>query len=169
MQKMLEKTIKEMHSIFGDDRKRINHAMEVLKHSCAIYNGEFPGNNAGIIVELAAVLHDIGIKQAESRYNSTAPFYQHREGPPLAKKVLEKAGADPKTTARVLYIVGHHHYKSKIDGPDFQILWEADLIANLPEFPVFSGNYARFEKMVNYNLKTRTGREIALSLRDRPE
>ncbi|HBV97493.1 MAG: hypothetical protein JL50_08030 [Peptococcaceae bacterium BICA1-7] len=164
---MLEKTIKGMYSIFGDDHKRINHALEVLKHSLAIYNGEFPGNKARVIVELAAVLHDIGIKQALVRYKSAAPVFQHREGPPLAKKVLEEAGADPETTARVLYIVGNHHHRSKIDGPDFQALWEADLIANLPEFPVFSGNYARFEKMVNYNFKTRTGRAIALSLRER--
>lgn len=167
MQNMLEKTIKEMNSIFGDDVKRINHAMEVLKHSSAIYNGESPEDGTRIIVELAAVLHDIGIKQAESRYNSTAPVYQHREGPPLAKKVLEEAGVDEITASRVLYIIGNHHYRSKIDGPDFQILWEADLITNLPEFPVFSGNYAKFEKMVNFNFKTRTGREIALSLRKR--
>jgi hypothetical protein len=162
---MLDRTIAEMHSIFGDDRKRIHHALEVLRHASAICHGECPGESARAVVELAAVLHDIGIKEAESRYRSTAPVYQHREGPPIAGKVLKRVGVDEKTASRVLFIIGNHHYKSKIDGPDFRILWEADLITNLPEFPVFTGDYARFQKMVDYNFKTRTGREIALALR----
>lgn len=28
-------------------------------------------------------------------------------------------------------IIGNHHTPSKIDGPDFQIQWEADLLENL--------------------------------------
>lgn len=161
----LEKTVTEMKTIFGDDLRRIKHALEVLKHSLSICDGESPDGSVRSVVELAAVLHDIGIKQAELLYNSTAPVYQHREGPPIAKKVLEKVGVDNKTTARILFIIGNHHHKSKINGTDFQILWEADLLTNLPEFPVFAGDYNRFQKMVDLNFKTRTGKELALSMR----
>jgi ribosomal protein S18 len=32
---------------------------------------------------------------------------------------------------RISFIVGNHHTPEKIDGIDFQILWEADLIENM--------------------------------------
>jgi hypothetical protein len=36
-------------------------------------------------------------------------------------------------TDRVCHLVGHHHTYTKIDGIDFQILVEADLLVNIQE------------------------------------
>ncbi|MFZ5642619.1 MAG: phosphohydrolase [Bacillota bacterium] len=163
---MLDLVIAGMKSIFGDDSKRINHALEVLKHSLYICDREVQDNS--IIrntVAYTAILHDIGIRQAEAVYKSTAPVYQHREGPPLAKKILDKTGIDGETKWRILYIIGNHHLKSKIDGIDFQILWEADLITNLPDMPIFKADFSKYQKMVLNNFKTVTGKNLALSLR----
>ncbi|MFZ5631976.1 MAG: hypothetical protein ACOY40_03950 [Bacillota bacterium] len=94
-----------MKSAFGDDRRRIDHALNVLKYATTLCEAEFPGDRQlREVVELTAVLHDIGIKQAETKYNSAAPVYQHREGPPAARMILEKAGAGEKVVDRVCYI-----------------------------------------------------------------
>ena len=36
-----------------------------------------------------------------------------------------------KNIDRICFIIGNHHTPSKIDGLDFQIQWEADLLENL--------------------------------------
>ncbi|MDA3930432.1 MAG: hypothetical protein PF541_15900 [Prolixibacteraceae bacterium] len=41
-----------------------------------------------IVVDLASILHDIGIKEAELKYNSCNGHYQEIEGPPVARPLL---------------------------------------------------------------------------------
>lgn len=162
---MIKTIVGQMKNIFGDDHRRINHALAVLKNATFLWNAEFWSNNEmKKVVELAAVLHDIGIKQAEAKYNSAAPVYQHREGPPLARKVMEKAGINEAVIKRVCYIIGNHHLKSKIDGMDFQLVWEADLLVNLPDLAIMKSHYIRYKKMVLNNFKTKTGMRMALDL-----
>lgn len=154
-----------MKGVMGDDGRRISHALKVLDYASALCGAEFPGDpDLRRVVELAAVLHDIGIKEAEARYNSAAPVYQHREGPPIAGRILEEAGAGKEVTARVCHIIGNHHHRSRIDGNDFLLLWEADLLANLPDLPIIKSDYRQYEKMVLSNFKTTTGVRLALSL-----
>ena len=47
-----------------------------------------------------------------------------------AKEILKKVGYN-KNIDRICFIIGNHHTPSKIDGLDFQIQWEADLLENL--------------------------------------
>ncbi|MCL6478416.1 MAG: HD domain-containing protein [Peptococcaceae bacterium] len=165
---LLKTVVDLMKSTFGDDRRRVDHALNVLKYASALCEAEFQGNRQlKEVVELAAVLHDIGIKQAEMKYNSTAPAYQHREGPPIARIILKKAGAKEEVADRVCYIIGHHHLKSKIDGEDFQAVWEADLLVNLPDLAIFKSSYDRYKKMVQNNFRTNTGKSLALGLYNR--
>lgn len=162
---MINAVIEKMKELFGDDYRRIKHALDV--HNCATYicKSEHPDDSElKKVVELAAVLHDIGIKRAEALYRSSAPVYQHMEGPPLARDILEKTGAPEETIRRVCHIIGNHHHKTKIDGPDFQILWEADLLVNIPDFPVFKKDTEQFAKMVAVNFKTETGKKMAMEL-----
>ncbi|MFZ5652051.1 MAG: HD domain-containing protein [Bacillota bacterium] len=162
---MIDTVVEKMKDLFGDDRRRIKHALDVLEYATFICDREYPGDSSlKKLVELAAVLHDIGIKRAEALYNSSAPAYQHLEGPPLAQDILEKTGAEEKTIQRVCHIVGNHHHKSRIDGPDFQILWEADLLVNMPGLPVIKKDTETFTKMVLSNFKTAAGKKLALEL-----
>ena len=48
------------------------------------------------VVRAAAVLHDIGIREAERKHGSSAGKYQEVEGPPIARRILEKLSVDPE-------------------------------------------------------------------------
>jgi len=70
----------EMRKLFGEDQKRIDHALSVLSFAEQILNDE-PGDRE--VVVAAALLHDIGIHEAERKYGSSAGRYQEIEGPPI--------------------------------------------------------------------------------------
>ncbi|MBW1993716.1 MAG: HD domain-containing protein, partial [Deltaproteobacteria bacterium] len=71
----------EMKRYFGRDFKRIGHASRVARYAEKI--GKAEGGNLAVILT-AAFLHDIGIKESEKKYQSTAAKYQELEGPPIA-------------------------------------------------------------------------------------
>lgn len=85
------------------------------------------------ITEVAALVHDIGIHRAEALYGSSAGKYQEELGPAEAEALLRTLNAPSTLTARVSYLVGHHHTYTNIDGLDYQILVEADFLVNLYE------------------------------------
>ena len=66
----------------------------------------------------------------KKKYGSIDGVYQEKEGPEVAKEILKKVGYN-KNIDRICFIIGNHHTPSKIDGLDFQIQWEADLLENL--------------------------------------
>lgn len=123
----------EMIKYFGMDMRRINHALKVHSFACLISDSEPLDEEIRIIIETAALLHDIGIKNAEEKYHSSAGNYQEIEGPIVAENLLYPSAMDAKTKQRILYLIGHHHSYSKIDGIDFQILVESDFIVNCDE------------------------------------
>ncbi|WP_027630976.1 HD domain-containing protein [Ruminiclostridium cellobioparum] len=130
---MTEEIIKEMILYFNKDVRRINHALKVYAFCAAIADLEKLDDKNRLIVKLSGILHDIGIKEAERKYNSSAGPYQEKEGPAIAKQIMEKYPIDTEIIERVCHIVGHHHSYGKIDGPDFQILVEADFLVNIYE------------------------------------
>ncbi len=131
---MREEILKKMKDYFGTDERRINHALKVLAHAEEIAEKE--GITEGKMLDVirySAILHDIGIHEAERKYNSSAGKYQEIEGPPIADEILSELKIEREIIDRVLYLVGHHHTIEKIDKIDFQILWEADLLVNIEE------------------------------------
>lgn len=146
---------------FGKDVRRISHALKVYGFSKAILAGEGITGETETITELAAILHDIGIKEAEWKYNSSAGHYQEIEGLPIARRILTECGISEEISDRVCYLVGHHHTYNKIDGIDFQILVEADFLVNIHE------GYIKPEaspSVVQKYFKTKTGRDLASSI-----
>ncbi|MFZ5988218.1 MAG: HD domain-containing protein [Bacillota bacterium] len=125
--------IGRMIDYFGNDVRRVNHSLKVYAFSKSL--GELEGivGEQLAIIEAAALLHDIGIKESERKYNSSAGKYQEIEGPPVASEILKEEGFDVEFIKRVCYIVGNHHTYSKIDGMDFQIIVEADFLVNIFE------------------------------------
>ncbi|NTV89922.1 MAG: HD domain-containing protein [Clostridiales bacterium] len=162
---MVEAVLNEMIAYFGDDARRINHALKVYGFAKAILSGE--ASNRKIkelidedvvsITEMAAILHDIGIKEAERKYNSSAGRYQELEGPAVAEEILERCGIDPEITERICYLVGHHHTYGKIDGDDFQVLVEADFLVNAHEDEMDETN---LRTIYDKYMKTGSGRRI---------
>lgn len=122
-----------MIQYFGNDVRRINHALKVYGFATCIAKNENLSENELFITDTVAILHDIGIKNAEIKYNSSAGQYQELEGPEVAKSLLTDLNLNPEILERILYIIGNHHSYHKIDGTDFQILVEADFLVNIDE------------------------------------
>jgi len=119
-----------MKMYFKTDFKRIGHAARVARYADKLVEPE-KGDPA--VVLAAAYLHDIGIKEAEKKYQSSAARYQHLEGPPVARAILEKLDADPRLIDEVCDIVGHHHKPRPHETTNFKIVYDADLLVNLEE------------------------------------
>lgn len=149
----------EMKRYFGRDFKRIGHAADVARYAEQIVKEE-KGNPA--VVLCAAYLHDIGIHEAERKYDSTAAHYQQREGPPIAREILTKLGTRKEIVDEVCDIIAHHHHPRDKETLNFKILYDADVIVNLKE----SLNHKetdreRLSKIVEKTLLTDTGKRLA--------
>ena len=130
---MIFPIMNDMIRYFDKDVRRINHALKVYDFACLIAEKSGVDDEKRQIVEIVALLHDIGIKEAERKYNSSDSRYQEQEGPAVARAILAPYHLDEKLVDRVCYIIGNHHTYTKIDGIDFQILVEADFIVNIYE------------------------------------
>ncbi|QQO11331.1 HD domain-containing protein [Breznakiella homolactica] len=113
--------------------QRIQHFLKVLSFSEQIGRMENLDEETFCILKTAAVVHDIGIRVSLEKHGSGAGNYQQIEGPPIAQPMLEALGYEKDVTDRVCYLIAHHHTYGNIDGPDYQILVEADFLVNIFE------------------------------------
>jgi HD superfamily phosphohydrolase YqeK len=120
-----------MRKYFGDDARRIQHALDVTEHAEVIGKAQEDGDM--MVIMASALLHDIGIKNAELKYNSSSARYQHTEGPPVAREILENLKAKPELIDEVCDIIGHHHSPRDEETTNFKVLYDADLIVNMAE------------------------------------
>ena len=157
----IEKAIEKMKHIFKDAPYGIDHTEKVLQYAQEIIDGEKAEENREI-VSVSAVLHDIGTLEAQRKHGTMAAPYQEIEGEIIAREILTDISYDIGKINRVCYIVGNHHTQSKIDGLDFQILWEADLIANM-EHQDLCSDIDKLRQQIDISFKTYTGRNIAYS------
>lgn len=124
---------KQTIKYFDGDIKRIQHFTKVYTFASLIGRLEKLSENELYILESAAIVHDIGIKNAEKKYGSCEGKLQEKEGPPVARKLLTELQFNESDVDRICFLVGNHHTYKNIDGLDFQILAEADLIVNFCE------------------------------------
>ncbi len=149
----------EVKRYFKQDFKRIAHATRVARYAEQIGKEE-QGNLAVILT--AAYLHDIGIPESERKYQSAAAKYQEIEGPPIAKSILEKLGANPVLMEEVCDLVGHHHHQRKTERVNFRCLYDADLIANLEEKQKKEpSNPGMLNKHIDESFLTEAGKRLA--------
>jgi len=120
----------EMKRYFKQDFKRIGHASRVARYVEQI--GREEGANLAVVLS-AAYLHDIGIREAERKHQSTAARYQEEEGPPIAREILTRLGAKQGLIDEVSDIIAHHHHPKEDETVNFKSLYDADLITNLEE------------------------------------
>ena len=157
---MREKLINEMKNVFGDDTKRINHALSVLDFAEKIQAAE--GGDT-LIVKASAILHDIGIHEAERKYNSSAGKYQEIEGPTIAEKILKSCNISDGVIDHICRIIANHHTAKNIDTTEFRIIWDADNLVNFQE-ELKDTNKQRIEKIIKKVFRTETGRRMASEL-----
>ena len=149
--------INAMIHYYSGDARRINHFLKVYGFAKAIGELEGLDERTQEILEIAALTHDIGIKNSEIKYDSSSGNYQQIEGPPEAQSLLENLDVDPTIVERVCWLIAHHHSYTDIQGIDYQILVEADFLVN-----VFEDNMSidAIRKIDNNIFRTRTGKKF---------
>ena len=112
-------------------------------------------------LEIAAITHDIACPLCRKKYGNTSGKRQEEEGALMVRDFLSGSGLPAAQAERVAFLVGHHHTYTGIDGPDYQILLEADYLANASE-----NGYARknLEAFLHRGMKTESGRQMLKSL-----
>lgn len=156
-QQLVFGVMEDMIMYFHEDVRRINHALKVHAFASLMAAHHAPDDMIRLVIEISALLHDIGIKEAEQKYQSSAGIYQEREGPIIARQILAEYEMDSDLVERVCHIIGNHHSYQKIDGIDFQILVEADFLVNIHEDEMGTDSIIRIQDKI---FKTEAGMRI---------
>ena len=154
---MQVKLIHKMIDYYTGDAKRVQHFLKVYDFARLIGKSENLPEEIQFLLEITAIVHDIGIKVSEEKYQSSAGTYQEKEGPAIAKPMLLSVGYPEAVIERVCYLIGHHHTYTDIDGLDYQILVEADFLVNIYEDGISQQAIQRIEEKI---FKTKTGMHL---------
>lgn len=128
MQELLGNIEAAMRDYFGSDQRRIDHALRVTRFAEEILKSE---KGARLVVIAAALLHDIGIREAERKFGSSAGNLQEQEGPPVAREILTGLGLAEAVIDEVCTIIASHHSPGEVDTDNFRVIWDADWLVNL--------------------------------------
>lgn len=120
---------------YDSDPGRVHHLVKVHGFASAIGKMEGLDGQTQFVLETAALVHDIGIRDALRQYGRSDGKLQEQLGPGEAETLLRRLGGyTEEEISRVAYLVGHHHTYTNVEGLDNQILIEADFLVNLHEF-----------------------------------
>lgn len=150
-----EQIVKQMEAYFGQDRRRIRHALTVTDFAEEILKEE-PGGDREVVVA-AAILHDIGIHAAEKKHRSTAGRYQELEGPPIARRMLTALGMQEEKIEEACEIIANHHSPGKVQTINFKVVCDSDWLVNLPD--EYKGNNVAY--FIERVFLTETGKKLA--------
>ncbi|WP_367181026.1 HD domain-containing protein [uncultured Mitsuokella sp.] len=153
----VEDVLAAMIAFDHGDARRIQHFLKVYAYASLLGKREGLPDDTQRLLEIAAILHDIGIHAAEEKYGSSAGIYQEKEGPAPARELLQKLGFAPAFIDRVCFLIGHHHTYQGVDGPDYQILLEADFLVNAYEDQLSEKGIRAFREKV---FRTKSGRQL---------
>ena len=150
-----------MLEYFAGDPRRCQHFIKV--HSLARQLGLAEGldERTQELLELAALLHDCGIKPAEAKFGMNNGRLQEEYGPAAARELLEPLALPAADVERICYLVGHHHTYTNMDGLDYRILVEADFLVNFYEDALPQKNIAAAVRKI---FTTRAGKEMAQAM-----
>ena len=111
----------------------IDHFLRVWCYAKTIGELEGLDRETQFILEAAAIVHDIACPFCREKYGSTNGKYQEREGAPMVRAFFAGSDLSAEQIDRIAWLVAHHHTFNEIEGIDYQILVEADYIANASE------------------------------------
>ena len=161
MENPIEQVAAAMIAYDAGDPKRIYHFLKVHAFARLIGLGEGLDPDTQFLWEIAALVHDIGIHKAEAVYGSSGGKYQEELGPAEAESLLTPLGLPRQVIERVMYLVGHHHTYSNIDGTGYQALVEADFLVNLHEDHASSSARKQAYEAI---FRTETGKQLCRQL-----
>ncbi len=123
--------VRVLTQYFGDDDRRIEHALRVLFHAETIMRQREDCDRE--IVIATALLHDVGIKVSEAKLGYNTGKTQEEYGPPAAAELLQSLSFPPEKITIIKEIIANHHSPSRYDYPELIVLKEADRIVNRDE------------------------------------
>jgi len=150
---ILEKMI--THS--GGNIHDIDHLIRVWTYAKTIGEQEGLDTEMQFVLETAAITHDIACPLCREKYGNTNGKQQEKEGEPMVRAFLADTELSIAQVDRIAWLVAHHHTFSEIDGADYQILVEADYIANASENGYSRENVRNFMERI---MKTESGKRI---------
>ena len=150
--------IMEKMIVFSDGNIHdIDHLIRVWTYAKTIGELEKLDAETQFILEIAAITHDIACPLCREKYGSTNGKHQEREGEPMVRTFLADTDMSIEQIDRIAWLVAHHHTFSDIDGLDYQILVEADYIANASENGYSQVNVRNFMEKF---MRTESGKRI---------
>ena len=150
MKKMIDFSDSNIHDI--------DHFIRVWTYAKTIGELESLDAETQYILEVAAITHDSACPLCREKYGSTNGKHQETEGAPMVRDFLQDTGLTDAQIDRVAFLVGHHHTFTDVCGKDYQILLEADYIANASE-----NGYERrsVENLIHKIMQTESGKALA--------
>ena len=150
MKKMIDFSDRNIHDI--------DHFIRVWTYAKTIGELESLDAETQYILEVSAITHDIACPLCREKYGSTNGKHQETEGAPMVRDFLRDTGLTDAQIDRVAFLVGHHHTFTDVCGKDYQILLEADYIANASE-----NGYERrsVENFIHKIMRTESGKALA--------
>ena len=136
------------------DQYDICHFLKVWAYARTIGEMENLDSAAQQVLEFAAIVHDIACPALRKEYGNAPHDLQEKCGPPLVREFYKDSGMSEGMLERICYLVGHHHTYNGADGPDYQILLEADFLVNAGEQEKYRKVTDRFRENV---FRTKTG------------
>ena len=158
---MIEDIMEKMIAFSEGNHHDINHFMKVWAYARTIGMAERLDEETELILETAAIVHDIACPLCREKYGKADGKHQEIEGYPMAKEFLKDTGLNSEQIERVAYLVGHHHTLTGIEGVDYQILIEADYLVNADESGYSIDN---IQNMHDTIFKTATGKRLLESI-----
>lgn len=117
-----------------NDPIRIQHFIKVFEFAHVIGVKEGLDERTLRILDIASIMHDIGIRPSEEKYGRCNGKLQEQEGPAYARKMLaEFKDVSAEDIDRICYLIAHHHTYHNVEGLDYRILLEADFLVNALE------------------------------------
>ncbi len=149
MEKMIRLSTGNLHDI--------EHFIKVWSYAKTIGELEGLDPETQFILEAASITHDIACPLCREKYGEAAGKLQEKESFPLVEAFFAGTGMSGAKINRIAFIVSHHHTYENVDGPDWQILLEADYIVNAAE-----NNYSRenIQRFLNLHTETETGKRL---------
>lgn len=117
----------------GGNIHDIEHFIKVWAYAKTIGELEGLDPETRFLLEAEAVTHDIACPVCREKYGNAGGKLQEKESPPLIKAFFADMDLSETESDRIAHVVGHHHTYTGVDGPDWQILLEADYIVNASE------------------------------------
>lgn len=139
------------------ESQQIPHTLNVAYFTRIIARNENESEHRIILLETAAMLHDIGCPISKKKYGNSLPVNQEKEGRIIATEMLAtETWLSIEEKEWIAEVVGTHHRRKFADELNYGAVFDADIIVNTLEGYYPAAKADTYYKM----LFTDTGRII---------